>query len=269
MTIPGGYILLARKQLESEIMDRSPLRLKLWIWMLLRASYKPHNGLQRGQFFTTIDDMREAMSWYVGYRKVRPTRDEIRSCYEALTKATMITTAKTTRGMIITVLNYDLYQTPTNYEAHTETHSENTAKPTTPPHCTKEGERKNNKLLPANRQDLQSDCTASFTSKRGRQVSGERYQSFMTFWDAFGYKRGRAEAADAWLDIPSLTDTVVSQIVHAAEIECKRRPALKRAGHTPKMAQGWLSGRRWEDEDYLMPVEPEFSQPTREELYGD
>ena len=113
--IPGGYILQARRLLASEIMSKPPLYCKLWCYMLLTASHRPHKGLQRGQFFTTIDTMREAMCWYVGYRKVVPTRDEIRNCYEYLRRATMITTAKTTRGMLITILNYEKYQNPANY----------------------------------------------------------------------------------------------------------------------------------------------------------
>lgn len=64
--------------------------------------------------------MQDCCSYKVGYRLERPSIDQIRSAYEALTKATMITTAKTTRGLIITICNYDFYQNPTNYETHNE-----------------------------------------------------------------------------------------------------------------------------------------------------
>lgn len=140
--IVGGYILYARKTLESSIMDKPPLTMKLFTWMLLKANRKNgYRGLEMGQFFTTISDMQEAMSWYIGYRKKTPTKDEIRSCYEALKQATMISTTKTTRGMIVTILNYKTYQDPKNYEGHTETHNDSATIPPTPPHDKQEGVR--------------------------------------------------------------------------------------------------------------------------------
>ena len=122
--INGGYILLARRMLTSGIMEKPPLQLKLWVWMLMQASHTEHGSLKRGQFFISIERMREAMSYKVGYRKVTPSRKEIRVAYESLVKGTMIGTTKVTRGMLITIRNYDLYQTPANYEGHSEGHDE-------------------------------------------------------------------------------------------------------------------------------------------------
>ncbi len=123
--IAGGYILLARRLLDSNVMMGSPVVLKLWVWLLLKASHLPYKNIERGQVFTTIEEMREACAYKIGYRSVRPSKDQIRSAYEAFTKATMITTTKTTRGLIITLCNYDYYQNPSNYE----THNEKTTKP--------------------------------------------------------------------------------------------------------------------------------------------
>lgn len=142
--VEGGFILIARKLFENELMDKPHLYFKLWAWMLFKANFKDHGKLKRGQFLTSIDEMREAMSYRVGYRKEKPSRDEIRNCYEAFTKATMITTAKTTRGLIITVLNYERYQNPKNYEAHSEPHDENTAKTPVGPHYKGMNEKKGN-----------------------------------------------------------------------------------------------------------------------------
>jgi hypothetical protein len=72
--------------------------------------------------------------------------------------------------------------------------------------------------------------------------------SFKLFWEAFGYKKGRAEAIDAWLDIPQLTNGLVLRITEAAKAEASSRPELKKQRLTPIMAQGWLTARRWEDE---------------------
>jgi len=120
MKIKGGYILLARKLLESNIMDKPPLHFKLWSWMLLQAKFKQNKNLERGQFQTSIKEMRDAMEYYVGYRKQRPSIKQIRSIYENLTRGTMIGTTKVTEGMVITILNYEEYQDPKNYEGHDE-----------------------------------------------------------------------------------------------------------------------------------------------------
>lgn len=143
--IHGGYILKARKILESELMDKPPLWSKLWDWMLLRAEWRTGAKLERGQFLTSVDDMREAMSWLVGYRRVTPTKDEIRSAYEGFTKAAMVTTTKTTRGMIVTITNYCTYQTPENYEARNEARDEKDAKPAMTPYDSKEEKESKNK----------------------------------------------------------------------------------------------------------------------------
>ena len=120
--IPGGFILVARKLLSSGIMDKPPLYLKLWVWMLIHASYKDHGNLKRGQFFTSLDKMSKAMAHKAGYRSVKPTKKEIRGAMKFLTKVHMIVTTKVTHGLLITILNYDYYQNPTNYEGHNEGH---------------------------------------------------------------------------------------------------------------------------------------------------
>lgn len=153
----GGFIFLSRKIFNSRVLQGPPLHFKLWVWMLLKANWTDNKrtGLKRGQFFASIDDMREAMSWKVGYRKHKPTKGEIRWAYETFTNNTMISRMNSTRGQIITILNYDKYQSPENYEQH----SNNTPNSTVTTHYTKEryntinkkrdrGNKKRGRLLP-------------------------------------------------------------------------------------------------------------------------
>jgi len=114
---------------------------------------------------------------------------------------------------------------------------------------------KRNKNLSALKNAVDEKLDYLITKKK-RKLNGQRYQSFVLFWDAFGYKKGKAEAADAWLDIPQLTNSLVDKIILAAKTEAQNRPGLISENKTPKMAQGWLSGRRWEDEPYA-PPEPQ------------
>ncbi len=80
-------------------------------------------------------------------------------------------------------------------------------------------------------------------------LRGKRAETFERFWEAFAYKKDKAQAIDAWAAIPVLTDALVDTICRAAAKEAGRRPELKAEGRTPIYAQGWLNGRRWEDED--------------------
>ena len=92
-----------------------------------------------------------------------------------------------------------------------------------------------------------------YTTKKKRKLSGKRLETFELFWDAFGYKKGRSSAADSWLDIPQLTDGLVEKIIKGAKLSAKERVKIIDNGGTPKMAQGWLTEKRWEDEPYKEP----------------
>lgn len=145
MTIPGGYILLSRKLIESEIYDKPPMYLKVWIYLLSRAQFKQHKKLKRGQLFTTISDIQEACSWYVGYRKETPTKSKIYRIIDWLrktgergtnetTKDNMIETTKATQGMVVTIVNYSYYQDSKNYERNAEQNNEQTTNEERPKH---------------------------------------------------------------------------------------------------------------------------------------
>ena len=73
-------------------------------------------------------------------------------------------------------------------------------------------------------------------------------ETFERFWAAFADKRGRAPAWKAWCRIPRLDLVLAEAIIQAAMVYAAARPALVERGGTPKMAEGWLNDRRWEDE---------------------
>jgi uncharacterized protein YneF (UPF0154 family) len=125
--IQGGYILLSRKLIENKIMSKPPLYLKVWVWILLKAQHKGFKNLKRGQLWTSIPEIREAMAYNVGFRKVKPSYKEIRQVLDFLRnpnegqdKGTMIGTMKGTHGMLINVDKYEYYQDYKNYEGHNE-----------------------------------------------------------------------------------------------------------------------------------------------------
>jgi len=81
--------------------------------------------------------------------------------------------------------------------------------------------------------------------------------SFDAFWAAFADKRGKEEALKVWKRIKPSAD-LAEQITAAAERYAAYRAAvLLPQGRTPKMAQGWLSGERWNDELPTLSYTPE------------
>lgn len=128
MYIPGGYYLKARKIQESDIAHAPPHVREIWDWLIHNALHDDYGKLKRGQLRTTYQDILDGLSWYVGYRKMRYKKHNCEMAMKWLTKAGMITTAKTTRGMIVTVCNYDVYQNPKNYESHTNVDTKATMK---------------------------------------------------------------------------------------------------------------------------------------------
>lgn len=149
VTIPGGCVLVARKMLDSDIMDQSPLVLKLWLWFLMKANWKDRDQLKRGELVTTISEMQEAMSHFSGWRKISPTTDQIRSAYGSLTHTARITTRKTTRGMVISVINYATYQDTLSYASRTESRNGEATLPAATPHDTESLNQENQDIKPS------------------------------------------------------------------------------------------------------------------------
>lgn len=137
--INGGYILLSRKIIESEIFKKPPLYLKVWVYLLSCAQHKKYKSLEKGQLYTSIPEIQEACSYMVGYRKETPTKDQIYKILEWLRKrcdcydesddsATMITTTKATHGLLVNIDKYSFYQNPKNYESNDENDNDNDTK---------------------------------------------------------------------------------------------------------------------------------------------
>lgn len=85
-----------------------------------------------------------------------------------------------------------------------------------------------------------------YQTKKNRKLQGQKLDDFYLFWEAFNYRKGKASAADSWIDVYS--PSILDQIIAAAKLEAAKRQSLVDQGRTPIYPQGWLSGRRWEDE---------------------
>lgn len=120
--IKGGYYIKARCIQDSEISIMPPYIREIWDWLLKEANHsdKKSNGssIKRGQLIRTFKDIQEGLKWMIGYRKMTYKKWQCENSMRFLRKQGMVTTLKTTRGMLITICNYSLYQDPKNYESN-------------------------------------------------------------------------------------------------------------------------------------------------------
>lgn len=167
-----------------------------------------------------------------------------------------LTIKATNKFSIITIINWEIYQSSEDSNDQQSDQHPTSKRPASDhkqevierKEGNKEYLRRNTKILSASGDAVGGSGTEFYLTKRKRKLTGKRLKTFNQFWSAFAYPKGKAEAADAWLDIPSLTDSIVETIITKAKAEAEARKEVVASGKTPKWAQGWITGRRWEDE---------------------
>lgn len=104
--IQGGCVLLARQTLESEIWFKPPEYLKIFIHIMAKVNHSGNKLFSRGSnFFNFSIDVIPGV-----------TKNQIYEFIRWAKSANMITTQKTTRGVVIKVNNYERYQNLKNYQ---------------------------------------------------------------------------------------------------------------------------------------------------------
>lgn len=127
--IPGGYYLKARKGKHSWIAHAAPCIREIWEYLLREANHADNGVCKRGQLVRSYQDIQDGLHWMVGFRKKTYSKWQCEWALKQLTKERMTTTTKTTRGVLITIVNYETYQNPANYESHDEHHNDATRTP--------------------------------------------------------------------------------------------------------------------------------------------
>lgn len=156
--IPKGYYIKARKIDNSEIAYKPPHVREIWDWLIRNANHKDRKCgdtiIRRGQILTSYKQIREGLQWRIGWRKMTYSKWQCESALKLLKKAAMIATQKTTRGIIISLVNYEYYQNPRNYDNHTSATPTTTREPQSADttHKNEENEKKGKK-----KKDFSSD----------------------------------------------------------------------------------------------------------------
>lgn len=245
--IEGGYILLSRKLIESEIMSKPPLYLKIWVWLLLNAQHTNYKGLERGSYKTSIPDIMDAMTYYVGYRKERPTKKEIfgviewlRNPHEGNGEGSMMVTTKVTHGFVYKVQNYSVYQEPKNYEGNDEGL-------TKVPMISNGGNNNNKNGFKNVKNDKKKDMTIF---EEARKLFPGNKRGLETEYDYL-----RKKHTDWEVVIPLLKPAIEAQIAWRQNANGEFRPPWKDF-------KSWTYNRYWE----LVLTEPEQAKDNTMEL---
>lgn len=105
-----GWITIHRKLKDSDIWEKPPEWLKIWIYLLLNVSYEDKK-YPRGTYYFRYE-------WIA--KDCNVTYPQVRHCIDWLKKASQIVTRKVTHGIVISVLNYAKYQDDKVLESQTE-----------------------------------------------------------------------------------------------------------------------------------------------------
>ena len=250
-----GYVKLWRKLRNSNIFAHEGL-LKLWILCLTEADHEEKEvmfkgllspiKLMPGQFITGRDSLhRDYHQADIRPKRYSPeNRPVAKTLYRWLVifkKMQNLSIKNTNKYSIITIINWERYQKNVQQMSN---------KRPTSVHKQEGIKKKGIKDYTAKEEKTPLLQERKFyKTKKGKKLQGKKLSHFNDFWTAFDYRRGKAEAADVWLEIEKdLTDEVYGAIIAGAKREASARPGLLENDKIPKMAQGWLSGRRWEDE---------------------
>lgn len=202
---------------------------EIWDWLLKEANHKEikYGGfiIKRGQMFRTYKDIREGLAWYVGWRKCMYHENHTKKAMKALREAQMIDTRKALGGVIITIINYDLYQNPANYERTTD-------KPTKEP--TKVLGK--NQTLPDNNKNEKNE--------KNKRKNNIYTPEFLKFWEVYPRKDEKLNAFKEW---NKLNPDVQLQEEIIQAVEGRKDTRQWREGYI-KYAIRFLRDRMWEDE---------------------
>ena len=117
--IMGGAFMLSRQIFTSKIWQDKPSSWKIiWIYILGQVNHKDNDRFKRGEGFFNFS--RELSTKNIG---CDITSDMIKKFLQFARSSSMVSTKRSTRGTIIKVLNYNKYQTLSNYESTTSSTS--------------------------------------------------------------------------------------------------------------------------------------------------
>ncbi len=104
-----GATIWARKTVDSDVFFLKPDKwFKIWFYLVTRANYEDNGQFKRGESLVRYADISEACG---------ATKSQVDHAIRWFKNCQMLATRKATRGMFISILNYNTYQSLDNYKS--------------------------------------------------------------------------------------------------------------------------------------------------------
>lgn len=225
-----GYIKLFRSLLNWEWIDK-PETLSTFIFLLLTVNHSDNEWhgmtIKRGQTVTSYTEIAHKMGLSV---------QQVRTSVKRLISTGELTHQTTNRYSLITIRNYEVYQsvvnTPINNQATNNQQSSNNQSTTN----NNEKNKKNDK----NYIYAQSDT------------------AFDAFWNAYPKKKDKRRARDVFNRL-NITDDLLKVLITAIDNQKQSAEWQKNNGQFIPYPATWLNGHRWEDEIQITTCQKEVS----------
>lgn len=117
MAIKGGYILRPRCVGNGSLAHHPPIDRELWDYLLRNVLHKDTGNLKRGQGYFQLSDIQEDLYWVNGRRKMTYSKPQLTKSIQRICATGSAVSSRVARGVIVTIINYDLYQNPMSYRA--------------------------------------------------------------------------------------------------------------------------------------------------------
>lgn len=210
-----GCFHISRSLLQSEIWEKPPGWLKIWVFILSEARHQAKGRFKVGEFITTYKEISEQCG---------TTYSVVDNCLRFLKKKKAITTRKTTLGIVVFVLNYTKYQCLKNYKTTQKTIDHETE--------TIEG------------MDDTQECKNDKNDKK-ESTNVDSKAQFEKFWKLYPNKKNRKKAFSIF---QKLDPQVIPKVLAALPLHIKSVDWQKDGGAFIPHPTTWLNGERWNDE---------------------
>ncbi len=225
-----GYIKLFRSLLNWEWIDK-PETLSTFIFLLLVANHSDNEWhgitIKRGQTVTSYAEIAHKMG--ISLQQVRTSIKRLNSTGE-------ITHQTTNRYSLITIRNYEVYQSVIN----TQTNNQATI-----------SQQPSNNQATTNKNDK--------NDKNDKKYIYEQKNAFFdSFWCAYPKKKNKLRAQEVFYRL-NVTDDLLQKIITAINKQKLTEEWQKENGRFIPYPDTWLKYRRWEDETKVTTYQKEVS----------
>jgi len=220
----AGWIKLYRCFDCSEAAHFPPCTRELWFYLLRNVNHANNGKFKRGSGFFAFDDIQEALSWTVGFRVEKYSKPQLTKAIRRLKNALMIETTRATRGLHVTVLNYNKYQMQQDDEGNDEGNGISLRR------------KHEGNLLKQEERNKE---------KNMRKSAGESTE-FDEFWKAYPRKKSKVDAQKTWKQVKG--DSIFSEIMAGLKRATTSPDWTKNSGQYIPYPATWLRAGGWMDE---------------------